>query len=149
MNTQQHFKMVSHYNQYYLQLSLPAGCDGLDEISCSDEYDYEVPDAEIEVNLSKLMPALEIMMLNQNIFHHTAVDASVSSDGYEGKLRQEYLKVYAHYVVDRWHFSFFLYFINEWSDAHYFMDLTPYFSRMLGTLDSNIVQLLKQQIPAA
>ena len=85
-------------------------------------------------------------MLNQDVFRHVGIEAGVESEGYEGRLRQEYLKLYANRVVSNWHFSFFLEFCNEGTGSVYFIDLTIFFSNTLGTFD-NIVDALRQLIP--
>ena len=61
-----------------------------------------------DINLDKLISALEIMMLNQDVFRHVGIEAGVESEGYEGKLRTEYLKLYANRVINNGHFSFFV-----------------------------------------
>lgn len=144
MNTSR-FEVISQHGHHYLHLSLPKGSPHLEDISCNDEYDFEVPDAAIDINLDKLILALDIMMHHPDIFRHVGIETSVDSECYEGKLRQEYLKVYAHSALGNWHFSFFLEFINEWSGSVYFMDLTSFFSATLGTFD-NITARLKQLI---
>ena len=100
------FEVIKQHGHHYLRLSLPEGSPVLDDISCNDDYDYEVPDAVIDINLDKLISGLAIMMQHPDVFRHVGIEASVESVGYEGKLRQEYLKVYANHVVDSWHFSF-------------------------------------------
>ena len=140
------FEVIKQYGHHYLRLSLPEGSPVLDDISCNDDYDYEVPDAVIDINLDKLISGLEIMMLNQDVFRHVGIEAGVESAGYEGKLRQEYLKLYANRVVSNWHFSFFLEFCNEGTGSVYFIDLTIFFRNTLGTFD-NIVDALRQLIP--
>lgn len=142
------FEVIKQHGHHYLRLSLPEGSPVLDDICCNDDYDYEVPDAVIDINLDKLISALEIMMLNQDVFRHVGIEAGVESEGYEGKLRQEYLKLYANRVINNWHFSFFLEFCNEGTGSVYFIDLTIFFSNTLGTFD-NIVDALKQLIPSS
>ena len=106
------FEVIKQHGHHYLRLSLPEGSPVLDDISCNDDYDYEVPDAVIDINLDKLISGLAIMMQHPDVFRHVGIEASVESVGYEGKLRQEYLKVYANHVVDSWHFSFWNFAMN-------------------------------------
>ena len=146
--TQPRFEVIGQHGHHSLRLSLPPGSSALNDISCNNEYGFDVPDAVIDINLDKLMKGLAIMMQHPDVFRHVGIEASVQSAGYEGKLRQEYLKVYANYVVGNWHFSFFLKFCNEWSESVYFMDMADYVKALLGSFD-DIVDALRQLITDA
>ena len=46
------FEVIKQHGHHYLRLSLPEGSPVLDDICCNDDYDYEVPDAVIDINLT-------------------------------------------------------------------------------------------------
>lgn len=76
-----------------LILHLPLGSPQLDDFWRSDEHDFELPDARIEIDMEKLHQALAIVRAHPWLFEHVAIGIAVYSDGYEGKLRQSRLEI--------------------------------------------------------
>lgn len=67
-----------------LVLHLPLGSPQLDDFWRSDEHDFELPDARIEIDMEKLHQALAIVRAHPWLFEHVAIGIAVYSDGYEG-----------------------------------------------------------------
>lgn len=137
--------VVQEYGRTALKLSLPEESPTLDDICKSCEFDFDVPDAEFSFGLIPLIRALEVLNAQPNVFRHIGIDASVSSDGYEGKIRLEHLNVYAHYNqhLAVWSYSFFLYWCNDWSGTEYFFDMTCYIRELIGNFDHIVADLAK------
>ena len=139
----QKFERIEHSGQPALQLVLPPECNDLENVSCSDEYDLAVPDLRVILYLPSLITALKVLHQHPDALHHAGAKCWVDSDGYEGKIRLEFVKVYAHAFSGNWNHSFFLNFSNDWTGSVYFLDLRVYLHNLLGGYDDIVAKLEK------
>lgn len=139
----QKFECIKHCGRPSLQLVLPPECEDLSMVSCSDEYDLEVPDLQIILDLPSLITALAVLHQHPDVLHHTGAKCVIDSDGYQGKIRLEHLNVYANCFNGRWFYSFFLYFSNDWTGSVYFFDLGMYLHELLDGYDDIEAKLKK------
>ncbi len=135
------FERVEHNGQPALQLVLPPKCDDLDMISCNNEYDLEVSNLRVILFLPSLVTALKVLHEYPNALHHVGAKCWVDSDGYDGKIGAEGVKVYAFSYKGYWNHSFCLSFINEWTGSMYFLDLSIYMYDFLGGYDDIVAKL--------
>lgn len=124
-----------------LVLSLPEGCDGDNWFYCNDEYDLDVPDAEIEIDAQKLLNALDAYQLHRNTFDSVCICIDIDSDGYEGKLRRDQLKIISCPGVDGFWTN--AQFCNDWTGSNYWFDTDPYWPVPMPELRGYLRNLLQ------
>lgn len=142
------FECLGHQLEAVLQLILPPECDDLSFVSCSDKYDVSVPDLQIVLYLPSLITALKVAQEHADSLHHVAAKCRVDSENYEGKIRMECVKIYAHKFNAKWSYSFFLNFSNDWTGSVYFFDLSTYLHDFLNGYDNIIEKLEKLLVEA-
>ena len=91
---------------------------------CNNEDDLPVPDAEITVGIRELSDALEIYRRHQSVFKNVCIDIGICSEGYEGKLRFEELKINMLSPLQSFYTG--IYFVNDWSGSQYWLDSDLY-----------------------
>ena len=107
-----------------LVLHLPPGSPQLDDFWRSDEHDFELPDACIEIDMEKLHQALAVVRAHPWLFEHVAIGIAVYSDGYEGKLRQSRLEITSY--GQNGCLIFYVRFVNDWTGTDYTFDASAY-----------------------
>ncbi|MDU4299396.1 MAG: hypothetical protein E7I45_00220 [Eikenella corrodens] len=124
-----------------LVLHLPPGSPQLDDFWCSDEHDFELPDACIEIDMEKLHQALAVVRAHPWLFEHVAIGIAVYSDGYEGKLRQSRLEITSY--GQNGCLIFYVRFVNDWTGTDYTFDASAYWPVEDGR---DLYQYLKERL---
>lgn len=108
---------------------------------CNDEYDLPVPDARIVINAQVLADALAVYSQYSETFRSVSIRIDIDSDGYEGKLRHEELKIsMARYIGS---FCSGIEFTNDWSGSTYWLDADSYWPVSNEGMPAYLADLLK------
>lgn len=124
-----------------LVLHLSPGSPQLDDFWRSDEHDFELPDARIEIDMEKLHQALAIIRAHPWLFEHVAIGIAVYSDGYKGKLRQSRLEITSY--GQNGCLIFYVRFVNDWTGTDYTFDAGTYWPVEDGR---DLYQYLKERL---
>lgn len=124
-----------------LLLDLPAERKDEWAFYCNDEYDLTVPDARIVINAQVLADALAVYSQYSETFRSVSIRIDIDSDGYEGKLRHEELKIsMARYIGS---FCSGIEFTNDWSGSTYWLDADNHWPVPNEEIPAYLADLLK------
>lgn len=124
----------------YLLLDLPAERKDEWAFYCNDEYDLPVPDARIVINAQALADALLVYSQHSETFGSVSIRISIDSDGYEGKLRHEELKITMARYIDAFYSD--IEFTNDWTGSTYWLDADSYWPVPNGEMLAYLADLL-------
>ena len=112
----------------YLLLSLTQENQADWTFYCTNEYDLDVPDAEIWIGIREFAEALALYAQHPAVFKSVNIRIDIRSDGYEGKLRLDELRISMIPFAPPHCRPFYtgIHFINEWSDGAYWLDSDLY-----------------------
>ena len=123
-----------------LLLDLPAGRKDEWTFYCNDEYDLPVPDARVVINAQVLADALAVYSQYPETFRSVSICIDIDSDGYEGKLRHEELKIsMARYIGS---FCSGIEFTDDWTGSTYWLDADSYWPASNEEMPAYLADLL-------
>ncbi|HFC8839104.1 TPA: hypothetical protein ACFU2Q_001908 [Neisseria subflava] len=130
--------------RHILHLNLPKDSEALATIWQTDEYDFTVPDLEVNIDVESLHTAVRLLNEYAGVLHSISAKCSADSCGFEGKLRYARLDVKP-FPIDS--FSYYLKFYNDWSGTLYELDLTLLLKEYFGECspESKLKASLNQQ----